>query len=117
MTTNVNAAKVYMKMWTIWVVTVKHVTVGVTPTLVRMAERASMVTKRVALVNRALRVSIVKTSITAFQIRVFTVASASMKFSIMTVTALTLATQEATVKLTSTSAHQTPVSMETALTT
>ena len=113
--TNVNVAAVYMTKCFILVFTVKLTTVGVTPTLVRTVERASQtVAERVVRVNLGLKVIFVKMS-TACQTRVFTAASASMNFSTITATVLTLATQESTVKLTSTNAHQTPVSTETAL--
>ena len=112
--TNVNVAAVYMTKCFILVFTVKLTTVGVTPTLVRTVERASQtVAERVVRVNLGLKVIFVKIS-TACQNVVFT-ASASMNFSNNTATVLTLATQEPTVKLTSTNAHQTRASMDTAL--
>ena len=118
MAMNVSVATMHVTVCFILVVTVKHVTVGVTPIRVRTVERASeTASERAARVNRGLQVIFVKISITACHTRVFTAASASMNFSNITATALTLATQEPTVTLTSTNAHQTRVSMETALTT
>ena len=116
MATNVNVAAEYFTKCIILVFTVKLATVDATPTLVRTVERASQtVPERLVRVNpRGLKATFVKILINACQIIAYTV-SASINVSYIIATVLTLATQESTVKLTSTNAHQTRVSMDAAL--